>query len=156
MSRSESIEAWTLSTLNHTCQIRSYTHKGMRLWVAKDLTEVLGVGRLRLEAFEDYEVCNEKLPAPSNGGFQNNTMLTDFGLFRVLYTSRSTKASEIRRHVFHCINNWVNEDKPASSEKPEESPEEIAQFVINTIVSKAVEEAEIDELTSVIQRLDFD
>ena len=83
-------------------------------------------------------------------------MLTDFGLFRVLYTSRSKHAKAIRRQVFHSIYSWVNEDETTSSEKPEESPEEIAQFVINTIVSKAVEEAEIDELTSVIQRLDFD
>ena len=96
MNRSESIEAWTLSTLNHKCRIRSYTHKGMRLWVVKDLTEVLGVGRLHITSFEDYEVCNEKLPAPSNKGYQNYTMLTDFGLFRVLYTCRSKKASEIQ------------------------------------------------------------
>ena len=140
------MEGFTHSILAHHCRIRSFTHKGVRIWVLRDIEEVLALssGSLRKIKFEDYEQPYEPLPCSAGQGFRNFSTVSDFGLFRVLYTTRSNRAKEIRRAVFHSMNEWVK----AEDEGP--------QPIWSPASRPGFKPKQVDEVCSAVQRLSLE
>ena len=100
------MESFSLFYLAHHYEVRCFREGSIRLWVAKDVGYAIGNKRAYKEQarFEDYEIWHKRLRVETFQSPQKHVMLTDAGLYRLLYSGRSEQVKEIRRQLFLLMN----------------------------------------------------
>ena len=97
------MEEFTVNFVAKKCRIRHFflAEAKVRLWIACDISNALGrPNKHKLVKFADFELWGDKIMLESSYSPRLYSMLTDAGLFRMLYSATGEQADFIRRSVF--------------------------------------------------------
>ena len=91
-------------------QVRELERGGEPWFVAKDVIQILGVGNITeaLRGLQEDERCSVVLNTP--GGKQEMAMVSEPGLYRLVFRSRKPEAEKFKRWIAHEVLPQIRRD----------------------------------------------
>ena len=85
--------------------VRTIDKDGEIWFVAKDVGEILGFSNVRVEIsrLDDDEKREYKIVTPSNGGYSTVNIISESGLYTLIFRSNKPEAKAFRRWVTHEV-----------------------------------------------------